>query len=455
MLVLVYPRVRIGGVDSRGVGGVAEIEEIASRSDVNVLFILIDTLRADRMSAYGYERETTPNINLLAGRGVRFSRNLAQSSWTKASMASMWTGLNPQRAGVTRFEDATPEEAVMPAEIFKEAGFRTVGIWRNGWVDPSFGFSQGFDVYTRPSVGPVPATVRVENPTLSVNGSDSDVLRAAQEFLRIYGHERWFLYIHMMDVHEYTYDQDSALFGTSYSDVYDNSIRRVDDLVGQLLFTLGDRGDLERTVIVITSDHGEAFHERGFEGHARQVYPESTEVPLIVSLPFMLEPGVVIDSRSANIDIWPTVFDILGLGVPPHLDGVSQLPTILAHANREDPGKDDRQAVAHLDRRWGQPKSEAPGSVQDTVAVVEGPFRLVRVPQPSGEFRDRLFDSRRDAGSELENVIEEHPEVAERLRERAMHYLENSQSPWTESNPEVEIDEMQLNLLRALGYKLP
>ena len=455
VLVLVAPYVRIGGADPRGVGGVAEIEEVASRSDVNVLFILIDTLRADRMSAYGYERETTPNIDLLASRGVRFSRNLAQSSWTKASMASLWTGLYPQRAGVTRFEDGVPEEAVMPAEVLKEAGFRTAGIWLNGWVDPSFGFSQGFDVYTRPSAGPVPATVRVENPTIATRGNDADAVHAAQEFLRIHGHERWFLYLHLMDIHEYTYDEGSALFGTSYSDVYDNSIRRVDDLVGQLLYSLAESGDLEQTIVVITSDHGEAFRERGFEGHARQVFPESTEVPLIMSLPFMLEPGVVVDSRSANVDIWPTVFDMLGLDFPAEVDGLSQLPAILSEVNNEDTGTDERFAFAHLDRRWGQPKDEEAEGIRDLVAVVEGPYRLVRTPTRSGTYRDRLFDSRLDDGSELRDVIEEQPEVAERLRDRAVQYLDGSESPWSEDNPEVEIDEMQLNLLRALGYQLP
>ena len=154
--------VRIGGVDKRPVGTAVDIEGLRDRSDVNVLFILIDTLRADRLGMYGYERDTSPDLDLLASRGVRFDRQLSQSSWTKASMASLWSGVYPSRSGVTRFDHVTPSEAELPAEIFTEAGFRTVGLWRNGWVDPSFGFGQGFEIYERPQSLPPGANIHVK-----------------------------------------------------------------------------------------------------------------------------------------------------------------------------------------------------------------------------------------------------------------------------------------------------
>ena len=104
----------------------------------------------------------------------------------------------------------------MPAEILHEAGFRTAGLWRNGWVEGYFGFDQGFETYTRPNVFPVPADVRRENPTAKQGGTDQDLVRSAEEFWSVNGDQRWFLYLHLMDVHEYTYDATSAQFGTAY-----------------------------------------------------------------------------------------------------------------------------------------------------------------------------------------------------------------------------------------------
>jgi arylsulfatase A-like enzyme len=247
-------------------------------------------------------------------------------------MASLWTGLYPVRTGITRYDDVIPEVARMPAEILREAGFQTVGLYRNGWVAPTFGFDQGFEIYERPLDMPLPPNVKRDNPTLSDRGSDQGVLAAAQEFLRVSGKKRWFLYVHLMDLHEYIYDKESALFGASYSDNYDNSIRWTDATIGLLLDTLSQHGYLENTIVIVASDHGEAFPERGFEGHAREVYRETTEVPLLISFPFRLEPGVVVKARTRNVDIWPTVLALLGLEPPAGIDGRSRLPEILSSA---------------------------------------------------------------------------------------------------------------------------
>jgi arylsulfatase A-like enzyme len=421
----------------------------AGRDDVNVLFVLVDTLRAERLGCYGYPRDTSPLLDRLAASGIRFDRHLAQSSWTKASMASLWTSLHPARAGVTRFDQRLSEHAVLPAEVLREAGFRTAGLWRNGWVSGYFGFDQGFDAYERPMDRPPPLSVQRENPTLKTVGTDMDAVEAAATFLRIYGEERWFLYLHLMDVHEYLYDEDSALFGTSYSDVYDNSIRRTDMVLAQLRIHLLRSGLLDRTLLVIASDHGEAFGERGFEGHARVVYRESTEVPWILSLPFKLEPGIVVRSRTQNVDIWPTLFDLLGLPARDGVDGRSRVPEILAAARGEAIAADEVPAIAHLDQTWGRRDMDP----SPTVAVARGPFRYVRRESPGQEPLEELFDGDRDP-SERENLLEEYPEVVGELRERALAYLQDEPT-WGTGEPRLEIDEMQLDQLRALGYKVP
>ncbi len=147
---------------------VEALRALAARDDVNLLFLLVDTLRADRLRLYGYPRPTSPAMDYLGLQGgITFQRHYAQSSWTKCSMASLWTGLNPPRTGVLRADDVLSPEAVMPAERLREAGFRTAGLWRNGWVGPQFGFEQGFETYLKPAGSPIPAEVRRENPTFA------------------------------------------------------------------------------------------------------------------------------------------------------------------------------------------------------------------------------------------------------------------------------------------------
>jgi arylsulfatase A-like enzyme len=435
-----------GRWDRRPQGAVDDIARLRDRDDVNVLFILVDTLRAERLGSYGYERDTSPVLDELARSGVRFGRHLAQSSWTKASMASIWTGLNPVRTGITRYDHVLPEAARMPAEILHEAGFQTIGLYRNGWVAPTFGFDQGFDVYQRPGASPLPPNVRRENPTLSERGTDEGLVEAAVEFLRVSGRQRWFLYLHLMDLHEYIYDAESALFGSSYSDIYDNSIRWTDGSIEILLETLSERRVLENTLIAVVSDHGEAFLERGFEGHARRVYRESTEVPFLLSLPFRLEPGVVVTARTQNVDVWPTIFDLLGLEAPQGIDGRSRLPDILSSASGRALDDESQIAIADLDQNWAKRGTDP----LPTIAVVKGTLRYVRVEHAEGRL-EQLLDASDDP-RELRDLAAEQPETLERLRAAADDYYE-TEPAWGEV-PTREIDELELNLLRALGYQI-
>ena len=435
--------------DPRPRGTLEDVLALRERSDLNVLFILVDTLRADRLGAYGYERDTSPNLDALAATGIRFAQQVSQSSWTKCSMASLWTGLYPVRTRVLRAYDVVSPEARMPAEIFQEAGFRTAGIWRNGWIDPNFGFSQGFEIYLSPRSERRRANrqQRRDNPNITLDGDDGDILSSAFEFLRAHRHERWFLYLHMMDVHQYLYSEDTALFGTSYSDSYDNSIRWVDSLLGRLFRGLEEFGLRENTLVVFSSDHGEAFGEHGGEGHARNVYGEVTQTPLILSFPFRLDPGIVVEARSENVDLWPTVLELLGLPALADVDGRSLLPEIVAAARGETPaeGEDDGVAFAQIDQAWGRTR-EGP---RPMVAVNQGQWRLMfRAGAPE---RTELYDKSADP-REQRNIVGEQPEVTERLKERAVAYLKSPPPPWGEDTPSVEIDEMQMNQLRALGY---
>jgi arylsulfatase A-like enzyme len=433
------------GWDQRPSGSVEDIAALRDRDDVNVLFVVVDTLRAERLGSYGYPRPTSPQIDRLADTGVRFERHLSQSSWTKASMASLWTGLYPARTGITRFDHVLPDAAKMPAEILQAAGFRTAGVYRNGWVAPTFGFGQGFEVYQKSvsSIGLAPGVKR-ENPTLSERSTDEAAVKSALEFLRVRGRERWFLYLHLMDLHEYIYDKESARFGSDYSDIYDNSILWTDRTIEVLLDSIADLGFLDNTLVILASDHGEAFGERGFEGHAHTVYRETTEVPLLMSFPFRLDSGIVVRARTRNIDIWPTVLDLLGLEMP-GTDGRSRVAEILA-AGRSEPLPEDESetAIAHLDRNWAKPSEEA----EPTVSVAEGTLRYVRMDQ-EGEIVQHLFDSREDP-RELRNRAKEDPVDLARMAAVADAYLETE--PEWGAVPTRELSELELGHLRALGY---
>jgi arylsulfatase A-like enzyme len=431
-------------VDPRPVGTFEDILALNNRDDLNVLFILVDTLRADHLSSYGYDRNTDPVIAELADTGLRFAQHVSQSSWTKCSMASLWTGMYPARLGVLRAPDVLSDEARLPAEIFRDAGFRTAGIWRNGWIAPNFGFSQGFEVYTQPKPSPRDRPQPHQAPNMVLAGSDVDILRSSFAFLRAHGHERWFLYLHMMDVHQYVYTPEEALFGTTYLDIYDNSIRWVDGLIGHLLDELVDRGLREKTLIVLAADHGEAFGEHGSEGHARDVYGEVTTTPFILSFPFRLEPGLVVESRTANVDLWPTVLELVGVAPLEDPDGRSRVPEVVAAAGSV-PAPEPGTAFAMLDQTWGRDR-QPPAPL---VAVNEGPWRLfystVRPRQPE------LYHTGDDP-QEQDDLVEVHPEVVEELTRVAKEHLEGPPPPWGDDAPTIELDDLQINQLRALGY---
>jgi arylsulfatase A-like enzyme len=434
---------KLGGRD-----GSSDIRSLAGRDDINVLFILIDTLRSDRLGSYGYHRDTSPTLDRLASQGIRFDRHFSQSSWTKCSMASLWTGLYPARTGVLRYSHVLSDDALLPAEIFREAGYRTVAIWRNGWVAPNFGFSQGFEFYTSPRPSPLPPGARQQNPAIKLVGSDADVVFSAVEYLRtVDREENWFLYLHLMDVHQYVSDIESARFGTTYSDIYDNSIHWVDRHLGMLVDELVALGLRDRTLILIASDHGEAFGEHHLEGHARNLYREVTQTPWILSLPFRLEPGIVVTTSTQNVDIWPTVLDLLGLPGLPDADGRSSLEAIEAAAANRSLSAEPRIGFAQLDRTWGRTERPARPIVS---ARIGGLHAIVDTgAQPALE----LYDQARDPEEQI-NLAMERPEDGERLQGEIEAYLRDASPPWSSGVPEVELDDMMLNQLRALGYKV-
>ena len=426
------------------VGGPAEMAALPERDHLNVLFVVIDTLRADHLSAYGYERKTSPTLDALAERGIRFEHVEAQSSWTKTSMASLWTSLYPGSTGVWRSEHSVPEEATLVSEIFHDAGYRTTGIWRNGWVATNFGFDQGYDTYVKPVPSNVPGLKRSSPGTKPLEGTDHDLTESARSFIHSFADTPFFLYLHYMDAHQYTYDGASDLFGTRYVDAYDNAIHWVDSNIAKLVETLRNLGILDKTILFIVTDHGEAFSEHGTEGHAKNLYVEVQRVPWIISLPFDLEEPVVVRNQVANIDIAPTLLEMVGLPPMPKAQGLSQWETIqmIARGEAEPPG---RVVFSELDRFWGKPQR----AFNHFVAMVDPPYRLHHRIE-HGANTAELYDHSQDPGEANDIAGQERERVAAMLQE-VKSFVEERELAWGEPE-EIELDEMMLNQLRALGY---
>jgi arylsulfatase A-like enzyme len=340
---------------------------------------------------------------------------------------------------VRRVTDAVADAATMPAEELKEHGFLTAGIWRNGWIAPNFNFHQGFDLYQNPYVRQAPKSLRREARAGRIDGTDIDLVYSALEFMRVNRDQRFFLYLHLMDVHQYVTVDELAKFGTTYSDSYDNSILWTDQQIRAIYGGLDQMGLRDKTLVVLASDHGEAFGEHGAEGHARDLHAEVTLTPVVMSFPFRLDPGVVVETPTQNVDIWPTIFDLLGLPPMEPSDGRSRLREILGEPTPEAAHETD---VAFLDRTWGRMNMAA----DPILALRDGNLRIVyRATEPS---RSLLYDLSQDP-KERRNLLGEHPD-SERLQEEAKQEYERSVA-W-EGVPTVDVDDMSLKQLRALGY---
>jgi arylsulfatase A-like enzyme len=306
-----------------GAASCAEPPRVPVCADCNVVLISVDTLRADHVGAYGYARPTTPNIDALARRGVLFENAVSQSSWTRPAHMSIFTGLHPREHGFLAVRDARRLEPEVPtiASVLAANGWKTAG-WSGGVnMAASFGFGQGFELYRN-------------------NGrSFRDNLEDARFWLDRNAGSKFFLFFHGYDAHTpYAGDEiDRRALGLGtrpraqfrracrkhrpsplldrFVDEYDAAIHRADRYVGKLVADLEKRGVMDRTILVLLSDHGEEFAEHGRCFHLATLHREVLHVPLLVVAPG-LAPRRVPDLVSASVTIAPTLMELVGIA--PH-----------------------------------------------------------------------------------------------------------------------------------------
>jgi arylsulfatase A-like enzyme len=423
------------------------------RRPVNVLVYMVDTLRADRLGVYGFDRPVSPRLDAFAADATVFETAIAQSPWTRPSVASVLTGLTPLVHGINRPRDGLSQEAVTLAELLSAHGYRTAAMVANPNIAGRFNLGQGFDSY--------------ELLGGFDNGAPLVTDWARQWLDEQRDPERpFFLYLHTVEPHApYTPEEEFRArfapdvprngFGTQphirslkkedgsltdevvgwLLDLYDAEIAANDAAFGDLLDVLEARGLLDDTVVVFVSDHGEEFMEHGRLEHAKTFYREVIEVPLVVRFPD-LGHGRRIAAPVQHVDVMPTLLGYLGVAQPPGLEGRDLTPWVTG----EEPSPEDVAATeihSYLDRR---------GYRGASVRVGDWRYVDMRAPRPSEE----LYDVPRDP-AEKADVDERHPVRAGWMESRIRLYRHHAESG--QLQPTVEhLDKELRERLRALGY---
>ena len=398
----------------------------------NIALIVVDTLRPDWTTPYGDTRRTTPELARWAAHGAVFEAVRAQSSWTKVSIASMMTSLWPADHGVREIRDALGNAANTLAEQFREAGYATYGVQSNGWLAATFGFQQGFDHYVFPRGANVPWMKSMVWPH-----ADNVYLEAERLLDAHDPGAPFFLYLHFMDVHEYAAPAEFQNFGTDNAGAYLAAIRWIDHVLERVRKKLAAMGQLENTVMVLASDHGETFGEDRRWGHARNAQTPALRVPLVIRLPQATAP-LRIPDQVRNLDLAPTLLDLAGIPLPQSFQGESLAPLLRPSGSKLTR---DRTTYASLPALLFRD-----AVLQESVS--NGGWSFVR---DTGDLqRERLFDLRVDPDEEVD-LIGIEPEAANRMRSLLDAYQRREPLPGAVRSG-IRIDPQISDKLRALGY---
>ncbi len=285
----------------------------------NVLLVIIDTLRADKLGCYGSQRIKTPHIDGLAKRGVLFTRTFAHNPLTMPSHANIMTGTTPPYHGVHDNENFVLRDQFLTlAEYFKAQGYSTGAVVGAYPLDSRFGIAQGFDFY-EDAVAPRGA------PKNSIGERRAEAVTAIAKNWLGWQKSAWFLWVHVFDPH-YPYEPPEPFLSRYPEKPYDGEVAYVDSVLGEFFKYLEDSNHLDGTLIVLTSDHGESLGDHGEKTHGMLAYNSTLWVPLIVAFPG-LKPARI-NQLAAHIDIFPTLCDLLGLEKPAGLQGVSLAPAV-------------------------------------------------------------------------------------------------------------------------------
>jgi choline-sulfatase len=299
--------------------------------DWNVILITIDTLRADHVGAYGYQRPTTPALDAIAAEGAVFEAAWAHAPSTRYSIPALLTGRLPLDVFYDTSISGWPgllDKATTLAEVLKPRGFATGAITNYWYFDRIRRMNQGFDSYDNENA----RLHQGSDPAHTKGTSSAQQTDKALAFVAGHATERFFLWVHYYDPHhEYQAHPGVPSFGSAPVDLYDQEIRFTDQHIGRLIDDLRARGLWQKTVVVVTGDHGEGFGEHGILLHGYDLYAAQTKVPLIVRVPGLAPRRV--KTAAGHVDVMPTLANLAGAPASTEMMGRSLLPWLAGAAD--------------------------------------------------------------------------------------------------------------------------
>jgi len=434
-------------------------------SRFNVVLVSIDTLRADHVGAYGYRRPISPAIDRLAAGGTVFENVIAAWPETSASHMTMFTGLYPSvhGVGITAWGATTlPPWQHTLAEIFRRAGYVTAAITEDGLLDAARGFPRGFERYREfaPSTTKGPASMphAIDGILTSARtpGEAQRGFALATDWLRRYEHDRFFLFLHTYQVHQRSapgarYDALRQSFvhdgftpeipsADHFVATYDAAIAYTDEALQGLLRTLDALQLTRRTLLIVTSDHGEAFFEHGTFGHGQSLYDPEVRVPCVLYCPGFIPSGKRIGAQVGLIDLAPTIAELLHVPPLTQFQGRSAADLVVGtNASARDP------VVCELGDHWRAVRTNA--------------SKLIRMSQ-NGATRTEFYDLRQDPAEARPIAVDGNPQAQEALRILQAHDVEcqairaqlQAVAPAGGRPVSGELDDNTRERLRALGY---
>jgi arylsulfatase A-like enzyme len=436
----------------------------------NIILLMVDTLRADRLGAYGYAKAKTPHMDSLATEGVRGARGFAQASWTRPSVATIFTALYPSSHGAIHKADILPDRVETIAEALTKGGYWASGFPNNINVTAAFNFQQGFDEFTylAPEL-----FFWADEPAAKLTIYNGLRLVRERFFARrviVYNYYQpaevvvdravewldgpnarkgpFFLYLHFMDPHDpyfvHPYDgvgyarvanpNPPADVAQKYSDLYDGEIAYLDAQVGRLIDDLKKRGLYDKTLIVLTADHGEEFHEHGGWWHGTTLYDEQTHVPILMKPVAGGARGTVIEELTTSLDIAPTMLAAAGLPIPPVMQGHA-----LPLNGTEAPARENVFSEEDLE---GNSLQAIRSKTTKLITANKG--------NPRGLKETELYDVATDPG-EQKDLASTDPVLVETMR-AALGKAYLVAQAHKGAGGQVDVDAATKERLRALGY---
>lgn len=476
----------------RGGGGVAPTAR--QPLPFNVVVVLIDTLRADHLGAYGYERPTSPSFDALAREATLFDGVTAQAPWTKPSVASLMTGRFVHHHGVVSSRDALADDAHTLAEAMRDRGYRTAAFSGNPWVTPEFRFDQGFAEFeSGRAMGPqltvlyrtlrrVDRLTHLDLARRAFWGASANLGNSERDRQLTEGAVKWieqqapdapfFLYVHLIGPHD-PYDppleyvrrfrepgwdgrkgptKPPARVQTDFDTAaplgdaeraaliaqYDGAIAFADEQLGHLVEALRRSGQLERTLLVVTADHGEEFYEHRNWRHGNQLYGEVVHVPLLFRFPNPPQAARRSD-LAMLVDVFPTLVALVD-GAAVEDKAFDGRPLFAPDAARAT-------ATAFAEHWWFD------GGTYSSRMVRRGDMKLMESrDETRGQERTELYDLATDA-SEQRNLLENPTAVSEKgLGELQGLLARFGDKVSVASAVRVDVEQSTKERLRQLGY---